>query len=593
MSTGRRAVRWCLSLVVMLVLTSMLPAPLLAHCVKEWPLPAGLGVFGKPAVGPDGAIWFLVGAPVGSPTPSGIGRISDDEKMSTFPLPQPTRALGLAFDGSGALWYTDATRSAIVKYIPGGGSEVFLLPTEAAQPNQIVLGPDGNLWFTEISGARIGRITPSGVVTEFPVPGTKNVYGIVVGPEGDLSFTYNSGIGQITTSGEMTLTTVPGSPWALTVGPTNDLWYTQGTAPTIGRFSKAGSVIEFPIPGGERLWDLTAPADGRIWFTDLFQDVIGALRADGTLNILPREFPFAGNLATGPGGNVWYSAEGVIGRINVPPLGTSPSIEALHPPFGPSTGGTDVEILGSGFADGITVTFGEIPANSVVVNDFDSLSVVTPAHPVGVVDVTVTSCTGESTILESGFTFDCQAPLIQVQPHNQEITVGEEVTLQVEAIGTSELLYQWYLGAAGSFDDPIPGATSPSLVVKPSTTTSYWVQVTNQCGITGSQTAKVTVCEPPTVTAQPASKAVLKGARARLKVEVTGTEPLHFQWYEGQSGDATRPVDGATGSSFLTRQLFAETAFWVRVMNGCGATQSSTARIQILERSRKRVVKRP
>src|SRR5579862_8306665 len=32
---------------------------------------------------------------------------------------------------------------------------------------RITLGPDGNLWFTEYAGNRIGRITPSGVVTEF------------------------------------------------------------------------------------------------------------------------------------------------------------------------------------------------------------------------------------------------------------------------------------------------------------------------------------------------------------------------------------------------------------------------------------------
>ena len=30
-------------------------------------------------------------------------------------------------------------------------------------------GPDGNLWFTEFNRNRIGRITPSGVVTEFSV----------------------------------------------------------------------------------------------------------------------------------------------------------------------------------------------------------------------------------------------------------------------------------------------------------------------------------------------------------------------------------------------------------------------------------------
>ena len=42
--------------------------------------------------------------------------------------------------------------------------------TAGAQPYDIALGPDGNLWFTEFNGGnQIGRITPLGVVTEFAV----------------------------------------------------------------------------------------------------------------------------------------------------------------------------------------------------------------------------------------------------------------------------------------------------------------------------------------------------------------------------------------------------------------------------------------
>ena len=35
-------------------------------------------------------------------------------------------------------------------------------------PSGITAGPDGNLWFTE-AAATIGRITPAGTVTEFPL----------------------------------------------------------------------------------------------------------------------------------------------------------------------------------------------------------------------------------------------------------------------------------------------------------------------------------------------------------------------------------------------------------------------------------------
>src|SRR5947209_12671111 len=34
-----------------------------------------------------------------------------------------------------------------------------------SSPEGIAAGPDGNMWFTEYDGDRVGRITPSGAVT--------------------------------------------------------------------------------------------------------------------------------------------------------------------------------------------------------------------------------------------------------------------------------------------------------------------------------------------------------------------------------------------------------------------------------------------
>lgn len=80
-----------------------------------------------------------------------------------------------------------------------------------AGPQGIAAGPDGNVWFTEEFGGRIGRITPAGVITEFPigrpVPGCDpdiepcgvRPGGIAAGPDGNLWFTeYNGGrIGRV------------------------------------------------------------------------------------------------------------------------------------------------------------------------------------------------------------------------------------------------------------------------------------------------------------------------------------------------------------------------------------------------------------
>jgi len=36
----------------------------------------------------------------------------------------------------------------------------FRTPTPASSPDQIALGADGNLWFTEQQGQKIGRLVP-------------------------------------------------------------------------------------------------------------------------------------------------------------------------------------------------------------------------------------------------------------------------------------------------------------------------------------------------------------------------------------------------------------------------------------------------
>jgi hypothetical protein len=65
---------------------------------------------------------------------------------------------------------------------------------------------------------------------------------------------------------------------------------------------------------------------------------------------------------------------------------------------GPVTGGTAVTILGSGFTGGgLTVTFGGVPATSVVVANDSTASVVTPPHAAGLVDVVVTKLGSSAT----------------------------------------------------------------------------------------------------------------------------------------------------------------------------------------------------
>ena len=84
----------------------------------------------------------------------------------------------------------------------------FSIPQTNNSPFSITLGPDGNIWFTEVgisgSGSGIGRITSGGTITEFTGPGSPG--GITAGPDGALWFTEIAGdkIGRMTTDAVVT-----------------------------------------------------------------------------------------------------------------------------------------------------------------------------------------------------------------------------------------------------------------------------------------------------------------------------------------------------------------------------------------------------
>jgi hypothetical protein len=176
----------------------------------------------------------------------------------------------------------------------------------------------------------------------------------------------------------------------------------------------------------------------------------------------------------------------------------------------------------------------------------------------------------------------CVPVSISSQPQSVTITAGQSATLSVGASGTSPLSYQWYQGAVGNTSNPVPNGTGASVTVTPSTTTSYWVRISNACGFRNSAGATVAVedvCTPPTIEAQPQSAAIYEGGVAVLSVGASGTS-LSYQWYEGTASDTSSPVPGGTGDTLLVSPD-STTSYWVRVENDCGLDDSSTATVTV------------
>jgi virginiamycin B lyase len=259
--------------------------------------------------------------------------------------------------------------------------KAYKVPTASSEPGHVTVGADGNLWFTEGAEfftpnadpdtggtfhSNIGRITPSGEITEFRVDGGGFPHDIVQGPGGLLYFSNNQGLGRISTDGVVSpFVNAPFSVGGQELDAhAGDIWITDFNARSLWRYNVGSDAFtEFPIGDGSlfgpsglvvdasgNVWfsasaergvigvldpsvaddpatpsrenittfnvagnpnGITVAADGKVWFTDRFNDTVGYL--DPANNNHVRQFPTltpeAGpqQIAAAADGSVWFT----------------------------------------------------------------------------------------------------------------------------------------------------------------------------------------------------------------------------------------------------------------------------------------------
>jgi streptogramin lyase len=135
------------------------------------------------ATGPDGNLWFteLLGNKIGRITLAGV--------ITEFTIPSAgstPRSIVAGPDGN--LWFTEGNVSKIARMTTAGVVTEFALPN-ACKPAHITVGGDRNLWFTDGCN-KVARMTTAGVLTEFPSPtGNSTPFNITAGPDGAIWFT--------------------------------------------------------------------------------------------------------------------------------------------------------------------------------------------------------------------------------------------------------------------------------------------------------------------------------------------------------------------------------------------------------------------
>jgi streptogramin lyase len=216
-----------------------------------------------------------------------------------------------------------------------GSTNFTVPPGRQAEPNLVVMGPDHNLWFTEFTGEKIGRITTAGVITEFTIAGAQALVGIASGPDGNIWFTdqFAGKVGHVNTAGgQLKEFSLPAGsyPQGIAAGPDGNLWFVDQKKTglfTIGKITPAGVITEYSgtLNAGAfqpytSVAQITAGPDGNLWFTNpqaagtAGKNFAGKITTAGAVTIYATaDLPAA--IVSGPDGNLWVTESSHVARI--------------------------------------------------------------------------------------------------------------------------------------------------------------------------------------------------------------------------------------------------------------------------------------
>jgi streptogramin lyase len=379
----------------------------LLSSITEYPLPLVNGKNASPAdisVGPNDTLWFI------EPGANAIGSLSTtNPNPALFPggLPSGSLPMGITLGpDANTIWFTELAANQIGMINPSDTSHTIQYfgtsdgMTAMSGPAGITAA-DGYLWFTQNQTHEIGRLDPStGKITEYSAPAAMTTLNsrIVLGPDGNLWFTefgaigiFNPNTGAIVK--QVALPSASEEPFGIAVGSDGNIWYTEGVvnSTATGYVSYGVGVIntnteslvkEIPVAASSEPFGITAGPDGDLWFT-----VTGTNTVAGTIDVInpstetitrvlaiPTNIvsvPDPVGITTGPDGNLWFTdSSGALGVVNNSQLVVTDQPQAdvsINSPFGLTV--TDEYASGvvdTAFSGQVTIKIASNPAGGTL-----------------------------------------------------------------------------------------------------------------------------------------------------------------------------------------------------------------------------------
>lgn len=247
-----------------------------------------------------------------------------------------------------ALWFTqndahDKRKDSVLGRITTTGETRAVAVPRGSQPLALTPGPDGALWYAAAGTdvARLGRVTPAGVEELLLPAGIDSANGIVTGSDGALWFTNGGRIGRLVPGAAPTFIPVPhvtGFLQQIIADPSGDLWFTVDN--TIRRITPAGTLSTFRLPPpASYADDIALTDDGALWFTAYDDPRIGRIAPDDHIRMYDLPEPGQPDAITvGPDHAIWF----IVGLSTLERITTDGDVTKLTMPNSDRAFGEDL-----------------------------------------------------------------------------------------------------------------------------------------------------------------------------------------------------------------------------------------------------------
>lgn len=264
-------------------------------------------------MGPDGSVW------VTQQVQGNLIRVTHDKKgfaKTVFPMPDGSMPHGIRFARDGHLWITLEAANEIAE-LDGDGHILRRFPIKGtvAGPHGLAIAPDGAVWFTGKEGDVIGRLDPAtGRMRLFPLPHDSTPIYIAPGC-GAMFFTELRGsrIGRITNAGRITEFPTPtpdAQPIAVAIRRCK-VWFSEEAGHHFGVLDpRTHRIKEYRLPHPtDTLAALAFDGRGTLWLQFKTPDAFGRVDVHRRVHTLPLPTKNAvmHRIILGPGGNMWFT----------------------------------------------------------------------------------------------------------------------------------------------------------------------------------------------------------------------------------------------------------------------------------------------